>query len=107
MGITIVFIDPTGKEHTVEAVAGESLMQAATAAQIPGIEASCGGNCICATCHCHIDERWFAKLRAADALEQDTLACTNEPQPTSRLSCQVPLTDVLNGMIVRVAASQH
>lgn len=105
--ITIVFVDPTGKEHPVEAEPGQSLMQAATGALIPGIEASCGGNCICATCHCHVDARWFAQLRPADALEQDMLACTNEVQPNSRLSCQVPLSEALDGMVVHVAASQH
>lgn len=105
--IKIVFIDPAGKEHRVDAEPGQSLMQAATAALIPGIEASCGGNCICATCHCHVDAGWFAKLPKPDALEQDMLACTNEVQPTSRLSCQVPLTEALDGMVVHVAASQH
>lgn len=105
--IKITIVDPSGKAHAVEAEPGQSLMQAATAALIPGIEASCGGNCICATCHCHIDARWFAQLRAPDSLEQDMLAYTNEVQVTSRLSCQVPLTEALDGMIVHVAASQH
>ena len=105
--IKITFIDPAGKQHAVEAETGQSLMQAATAALIPGIEASCGGNCICATCHCHVDVRWFAQLQEPDALERDMLAYTNEVQPTSRLSCQVPLTEALDGMIVHVAASQH
>lgn len=105
--IKIVFIDPTGKEHAVDAEPGQSLMQAATAALVPGIEASCGGNCICATCHCHVDARWFAKLPAADAIERDMLDATMQMQPTSRLSCQVPLSEALDGMIVHVAASQH
>lgn len=105
--IKIVFIDPAGKEHAVEAAPGQSLMQAAVAALIPGIEATCGGNCICATCHCHVDERWFAQLRAPEALELDMLACTNEVKPNSRLSCQVPVSEALDGMRVQVAASQH
>ncbi len=105
--INIVFIDPTGREHRVEASPGQSLMQAATGALIPGIEASCGGNCICATCHCHVEAVWFAKLPAPDALEQEMLACTNEVRPTSRLSCQVPLSAALDGLVVHVAASQH
>lgn len=105
--IKITFIDPAGKEHAVDAEPGQSLMQAATAALIPGIEASCGGNCICATCHCHVDPRWFAQLPAPEPLERDMLAYTNQVQPTSRLSCQVPLTESLDGMIVHIAASQH
>lgn len=105
--IKIVFVDPTGKEHAVEAAAGQSLMQAAVDALVPGIEASCGGNCICATCHCHVDPQWFGRLTPPDELEQDMLACTNEVQPTSRLSCQVPLSEALDGMVVRIAASQH
>jgi 2Fe-2S ferredoxin len=105
--IKIVIIDPSGKEHRIEAEQGQSLMQAATAALVPGIEASCGGNCICATCHCHVDARWFAQLPLPEAIERDMLDATTEVQPNSRLSCQVPLTPALDGMIVHVAASQH
>lgn len=105
--IQIVFIDPTGKEHTVEATPGESVMQAAVTAMVPGIEASCGGNCICATCHAHVDERWFAQLPSPDAIEASMLECTAAPQPTSRLTCQIKVSDALAGMVVRIAASQH
>lgn len=103
----IVFIDPAGKEYAVDATPGESVMQAAVRALVPGIEASCGGNCICATCHCHVDARWYARLGAPDALEAEMLACTNEVQANSRLTCQVPVTEALDGMVVHVAASQH
>ncbi|MGQ0700484.1 MAG: 2Fe-2S iron-sulfur cluster-binding protein [Panacagrimonas sp.] len=105
--IQIVFVDPTGKEHKVEAEPGQSVMQAAVGALVPGIEASCGGNCICATCHAHIDERWFAQLPPPDAIEASMLECTAAPQPTSRLTCQVQLSEALDGMVVRIAASQH
>lgn len=103
----IIFIDPTGTHHTVDATPGDSVMQAAVKALVPGIEASCGGNCICATCHCHIDERWLARLTTPDTLESEMLACTNEVQPNSRLTCQVPVSEALDGMVVHVAASQH
>lgn len=105
--IRIVFIDPQGVEHRVETDPGQSLMQVARAAGVPGIEASCGGNCICATCHCHLDADTFARLIAPDALERDMLDALNDPQPTSRLTCQVPVSEILNGARVRVAASQH
>lgn len=105
--IQIVFIDPKGVEHPVEATPGQSLMQAATAALVPGIEASCGGNCICATCHCYLDESALSTLAAPDAIERDMLDALNDPRPNSRLTCQVPVSEALHGLRVRVADSQH
>lgn len=105
--IRITFIDPAGAAHDVQAEPGQSLMQAAVNALVPGIEASCGGHCICATCHCHVDERWLARVGAPEPLERDMLDCTNEVRPNSRLSCQVALSEALDGMVVHVAASQH
>lgn len=103
----IVFVDPTGKEHPVEATPGQSLMQAATGALIPGIEASCGGNCICATCHCYVDATALAHLPAPDEIERSMLECLAEPRSNSRLTCQVPVTEAMDGVRVHVAASQH
>lgn len=105
--ITLIFIDPAGREHRVEATPGESLMQAAVSALVPGIEASCGGNCVCATCHCYIESAASAQLAAPDETEQAMLECVAAPQPNSRLTCQVPVSETMHGMRVRVAESQH
>lgn len=105
--IEITFIDPKGVEHAVQAQPGQSLMQAARDALVPGIEASCGGNCICATCHCYLDAALMPRLRAADDTERAMLDALNDPRPTSRLTCQVAVSDALHGARVQVAASQH
>lgn len=103
----LIFVDPEGVEHHVEASLGQSLMQAAVGALVPGIEAACGGNCVCATCHAYIEDPRLAELPAPDATEQAMLECTPQPQPNSRLCCQVRVTAALDGMRVQVAASQH
>jgi 2Fe-2S ferredoxin len=105
--ITLTFIDPTGKEHKVEAVPGQSVMRAAKAAMVPGIEAVCGGNCICATCHCYVEDARLSTLPEPDDTEAAMLEVTPEPRPESRLTCQIPVTEALDGMVLRVPASQH
>lgn len=105
--IHITFIDPKGAEHAVEAEPGQSLMQAARGAGVPGIEASCGGNCICATCHCYLEAVLFAQIAAPDEIEAAMIECLNDPQATSRLTCQVPVDEALQGARIVVAPSQH
>ncbi len=108
MPIVLVFIDPIGKEHRVEAEVGGSVMQAAKGAMVPGIEAVCGGNCLCGTCHCYVeDAARLSALPAPDALEASMLEATPEPRPNSRLTCQILVTESLDGMVLRVPASQH
>ncbi len=102
----ILFIEANGREHAVEAQAGQSLMQAAIDNMVPGILADCGGYGNCATCHCFIDPAWAGTLPVPEPLEQDMLACAIDPQDNSRLSCQVRLTDALDGMVVRLPVSQ-
>lgn len=103
----LIFIEANGREHTVEATIGQSVMRAAVTAQIPGIEALCGGNCVCATCHAYIEEPWLARFAAPDDTESAMLECTSEPQDNSRLTCQLPVTAAHDGMIIRLPASQH
>ena len=105
--INLIFIDPEGNEHRVDAEPGQSVMEAAVSALVPGIEASCGGNCVCATCHCHFDVSLLPRLPAADDIEQAMLEGLADPGPDSRLSCQVRVSEVLEGTRIRVAASQH
>jgi 2Fe-2S ferredoxin len=102
----ILFIEASGQEHMVEAKAGQSLMQAATDHLVPGILADCGGYCNCATCHCYIEPAWAASLPAPDSMEKDMLDCAIDPQDNSRLSCQVQITDAMDGMVVRLPVSQ-
>ena len=103
----IVFIEANGREHVVDAKSGETVMQAATGNMVPGILADCGGSCTCATCHAYIDERWMAKVPAADADEQSMLEGALDVFPNSRLTCQVKITEELEGAIFRLPASQY
>ncbi|MGE0760062.1 MAG: 2Fe-2S iron-sulfur cluster-binding protein [Pirellulaceae bacterium] len=103
----LLFVAPDGNEIAVEAEDGQSVMQAAVAALVPGIEASCGGNCVCATCHCYFDIAIAGQLNAPSDTETEMLQCVHDPQPSSRLSCQIPVTAILEGSTIRVAKSQH
>lgn len=92
----------------LEAREGQSLMQAAVAAGLPGIEADCGGTLSCATCHVYVREPWVAALPPPADDEQAMLDFTASPRrPGSRLSCQLLLTPALDGMAVDLPASQH
>lgn len=103
----IVFVEANGREHVVDAKVGDSVMQAATGNMVPGILADCGGSCTCATCHAYVDERWLSKLPAADADEQSMLEGALDVFPNSRLTCQVKVTEDMEGAIFRVPASQY
>jgi 2Fe-2S ferredoxin len=105
--ITLTFIDPTGTEHKVEAFPGQTVMRAAKAAMVPGIEALCGGNMVCGTCHCYVEDARLSTLPEPDDTEAAMLEVTPEPRPESRLTCQIPVTEALDGMVLRVPASQH
>lgn len=101
----VVFVLSDGSQREIEARDGQSLMEVAVANAIPGIDAECGGSMSCATCHCYVDEAWFAKTGQRSEDETDMLEfAEKEMQPTSRLSCQVTITDSLNGLLVTVPA---
>ncbi len=101
------FVSADGKVREVEATNGSSLMQAATDNAIAEIVAECGGACSCATCHCYIDEAWTAKLPKADEIEQAMLECALEPRENSRLSCQITVSDELDGITVHLPEAQY
>jgi ferredoxin, 2Fe-2S len=103
----ITYIEYDGTEHRVQVEVGSSVMQGALDNAIEGIVAECGGSCTCATCHCYVDAAWFHRLKPADELEQDMLVCAHEPQRYSRLSCQIEVSDELDGLIVHLPASQY
>ncbi|TDU22463.1 2Fe-2S ferredoxin [Panacagrimonas perspica] len=103
----IVFIEASGKEHVVEAKAGESVMFAATGNMVPGILADCGGSCTCATCHAYLDEGWVDKAAPVGEDEAAMLEGALDVRPNSRLTCQVNVTDELDGAIFRIPVSQY
>ena len=106
--IFIRFIHPDQTKQDIQARPGDSLMKAAVDANVKGIEADCGGSLTCATCHVMIDAPWSDLLPAPVADELDMLDFASSPvEPQSRLSCQVRLAAELDGLVVRLPASQH
>ena len=103
----ITYIEHTGKTHTIEAKPGQSVMEGAVKNNIPGIDADCGGACACATCHVYVDDAWAEKTGKASVMEESMLDFANDLQPTSRLSCQIIVSDALDGLIVRMPENQH
>ncbi len=100
--------DPAQAAHTLQAAPGQSLMQAAVDANLPGIEADCGGLLTCATCHVVVPGDWLTKLPAMTGDEDGMLAFTTQARgPGSRLSCQIVLTPELDGLQVMLPASQY
>jgi len=81
-------------------------MEMAIKNSVPGIEAECGGACACATCHVYVDDTWKEAVGGPEAMEEDMLDFAWEVQPTSRLSCQVKVTDALDGLVVRIPEKQ-
>jgi 2Fe-2S ferredoxin len=104
--VKITFIDSDGTSRVVEAEVGATVMETAIKNGVPGIEAECGGACACATCHVYIDEGWRAKTGEASPMEQDMLDFGFDVRPESRLSCQIKVSDELDGLIVRTPARQ-
>ena len=102
----ITFIDHGGQEHVVEADSGITLMEAAIKNLVPGIEAECGGALACATCHVYVDDAWTEKTGSPSTMEEDMLDFAFEVQPNSRLSCQIKLSDELDGLVVKVPEQQ-
>jgi ferredoxin, 2Fe-2S len=102
----ITFIDAAGASRTVDASVGSTVMETAVKNSVPGIEAECGGACACATCHVYVDDGWTAKTGKAQPMEDDMLDFAFAVQPNSRLSCQIKVTDALDGLIVTTPAKQ-
>lgn len=105
----ITYVEFGGREHRVEVPVGISVMRGAVNNNIPGIDADCGGECACATCHVYVDEGWLAKTGtpAAGSQEASMLSFAALAQPNSRLSCQITVSDALDGLIVRLPEGQH
>lgn len=103
----IVFVDVEGKSTEVEAEIGQSVMSAAVQNGIDAIAAECGGSCACGTCHCYIDGAWADRLPSPDYQEQDMLDCVVNQEERSRLSCQITVSDALDGLVVHLPAGQY
>ena len=103
----ITYIEHDGTEHTVEVKNGLSVMEGAIKNRVPGIDADCGGACACATCHVYVDEAWREKTGSPSAMEESMLDFADNVEPNSRLSCQIKVSDALDGLIVRTPQSQH
>ena len=102
----VTFIEHGGNVHTIEAASGQSLMQVAMSNRVPGIIADCGGSCSCATCHVYVDSEWLARVPAASPSEKEMIDCALHVQENSRLSCQIELSDAVDGIVIRLPESQ-
>jgi len=103
----VIFIALDGTERAVDASVGESVMAAAVRNGIPGIIGECGGNCSCATCHVYVGEDFTASVGGAGDMEDDLLDLgVSERRASSRLSCQIPVTEDLDGLTVHVPEEQ-
>ena len=102
----ITYIESNKKIHTIEVGNGLSVMEGAVQNNIPGIDADCGGSMACATCHVYVKEEWFDKLPKKDDGEEDMLDMAYEPNKLSRLSCQLIVSDELEGLTVNLPEKQ-
>jgi 2Fe-2S ferredoxin len=104
----VTYVEHNGTEHTVDVEAGQSVMQGAVSNGVPGIDADCGGAAACATCHVFVDEAWTSRVGpATDEHELSMLECAVDAGPASRLSCQIAVSEPLDGLVVHLPESQH
>ncbi len=103
----ITYIEHDGKEHVIDVKTGLTVMEGAVKNNVPGIDADCGGACACATCHVYVDEAWLAKTGDKSAMEESMLDFAENVEGNSRLSCQIKVSDDLDGLVVRLPESQH
>jgi len=104
--VIITFIDTAGTARTVEGEVGSTVMETAIKNGVPGIEAECGGACACSTCHVYIDDAWREKVGEPSPMEEDMLDFAYEVKPSSRLSCQIKVSEELDGLTVRTPERQ-
>ena len=102
----ITYIEDNGKSHQIDVANGLTVMEGAIQNNIPGIDADCGGSMACATCHVYVKDDWFNKLPSKQEGEDDMLDQAYEPKPNSRLSCQITVSDDLDGLIVNLPEKQ-
>ena len=103
----VTFIEFNGTEHIIDANNGESLMIAATSNLVPGIDADCGGECSCATCHVLVSPEWQTKLKGATETEESMLDLNPDRTSESRLSCQIEMSDEIEGIVINLPEFQY
>jgi ferredoxin, 2Fe-2S len=104
--IELTFIDADGESRIIQAIPGESVMEAAIRSEVPGIEAACGGALACATCHAYLEEPWFSEVPDKTDTEADMLEYGSHVDARSRLTCQIEVTEALRGAVVRTPIEQ-
>ena len=104
--VKITYIQPHGASQTVEAAPGSTVMETAVDNDIAGIVAECGGACSCATCHVYVDAAWIERTGTPDAMEDGMLDCVIDRRAASRLSCQIPVTEEIDGLVVHIPEDQ-
>ena len=102
----ITYIENNGKEHTVDVQNGLTVMEGAVQNDIPGIDADCGGSMACATCHVYVKDDWYDKLDEKSEGEDDMIDQAHDPKKNSRLSCQITVSDKIEGLIVHLPEKQ-
>ena len=102
----ITFIDQKGLSKTIEIENGLTVMEGAVQNNVPGIDADCGGGMACATCHVYVEDSWFNKIEKAEDAEQDMIDMAYKPQKNSRLSCQIVVSDEIDGLTVTTPEKQ-
>ena len=102
----ITYKDHAGGSRTIEVENGLSVMEGAIQKDVPGIDADCGGSMACATCHVYVEEKWLDKLPKAEDAEVDMIDMAHEPKKNSRLSCQIIVSDELEGLTVTTPEKQ-
>ena len=102
----ITYIEHSGKSHTVEVANGLTIMEGAVQNNIPGIDADCGGSMACATCHVYVKDDWFNKINEKSEGEDDMIDQAYEPKKISRLSCQITISEELDGLEVNLPEKQ-
>jgi ferredoxin, 2Fe-2S len=103
----VTYIEFNGTEHPIDVPVGLSVMQGAVNNNVPGIDADCGGECACATCHVFIEPAWLDKTGKPNAQEASMLSFAATTQDNSRLSCQITMTAELDGLVLRMPEGQH
>lgn len=102
----ITYIEFNGTPHTIDVPPGQSVMEGAVRNGVPGIDADCGGNCACATCHVYVDEAWIPKVEGPQEGEKSMLDYVQNAKPNSRLSCQMAVTTEFDGLVVSLPERQ-
>jgi len=104
--VKITYIDAAGGARTVDGEIGSTVMETAIKNGVPGIEAECGGACACSTCHVYVDEGWREKTGEPSPMEEDMLDFAFDVKPNSRLSCQIKVSEALDGLVVSTPERQ-